>query len=231
MPRIEANRTALKPRCSGRPKVTEIEQRDAHILQVAGETFLHAGFDGTTMDAVTEAARISKRTLYARYADKTILFNAVLHDLIRRWFCPVDQLQFEHGELRDTLLALARYLTTSALSPQAIGINRIIISEAQRRPEFARLANDAGRKPAIRVIASILRHHQTELRPMDLDMAAEQFMCLAVDSNLHRAHLGVRIGRRRIQQWVCAAVDLFLTGARHPEAAAHAAAGTAVILR
>lgn len=216
MSRVEANKPAARPRRGGRPKAAEVARRDEHILRAAGETFLRSGFDGATMDAVAEAARISKRTLYARYADKTILFDAVLRDLICRWLSPIDQFQFEQGALQDTLLALARYLTTFALSPQSIGVNRIIISEAQRQPEFGRLANEAGRKPAIRVIASILRRHRAELRLTDLDMAAEQFMSLAVDSNLRLANLGIKIGPRQIERWSRAAVDLFLSGAhRH----------------
>lgn len=202
---------------SGRPKVAEIEQREEHILRVAGDTFLQFGFDGTSMEAVAEAAQISKRTLYARYADKAALFNAVLSDLIGRWLVPIDQLQFENGTLQDTLLALARYLTTFALTPQSVSIHRIIISEARRRPKFGQLVNASGRKPAIRAIASLLRQHESELRVTDFEMAADQFMSLAVDSSLRLASLGIKATPRQIEQWVRAAVDLFLSGARRPD--------------
>jgi TetR/AcrR family transcriptional regulator, mexJK operon transcriptional repressor len=66
------------------------------------------GFDGTSMDAVAEAARISKRTLYARYADKAALFHAVLSDLISRWLVPIDRFQTEQGEIEDTSCSLSR---------------------------------------------------------------------------------------------------------------------------
>jgi TetR/AcrR family transcriptional regulator, mexJK operon transcriptional repressor len=212
---IKATNRAGRYGRGGRPKIAETEQRDEHILRVAGETFLHFGFDGTTMDAVAEAARISKRTLYARYSEKTVLFNAVLLDLINRWLIPIDQFQSGQGGLEDTLLALAHYLTTFALTPQCISVNRIIIAEAQRQPEFGRLANEAGRKPAIRAIVSILRRHDTELQPIDLDMAAEQFMSLAVDSHLRLAYLGIKVSPQQIEQWGRAAVDLFLVGVKH----------------
>lgn len=210
------NRAESRSR-GGRPKNTEIEQREKHLLRIAGETFLRFGFDGTTMDAVAEAAQISKRTLYVRYADKTILFNAVLRDLINRWLIPIDQFQSEHGELKDKLLALARYLTTFALTPQSVNVSRIIISEAQRWPEFGRLANEAGRKPVLQAIVSFLRQHDAELRPLDLEMAAEQFMSLAVDSNLRRAYLGITISVEQIELWVRASVDLFVAGVKRQE--------------
>jgi AcrR family transcriptional regulator len=193
----------------GRPKAAELEQRDEHILRVAGETFLNSGFDGTTMDAVAGAAGISKRTLYARYADKTVLFNAVLRDLIDRWLTPIEHFQTERGALRDDLLALGRYLADMALTPQSVGVNRIIVCQAQHQPDFGHLVNEAGRMPAIRSVVAILRQHQAELGPIDLEVAAEQFMSLAVDRNLRLAFLGLEVDT---EQWVCAAVDLFLAG-------------------
>jgi AcrR family transcriptional regulator len=75
----------MTSRCSGRPKTSEAEQRNEHFLRLAGETFVQFGFDSRSMDAVAMATRISKRTLYARHADKAALFHAVLSDLIGRW--------------------------------------------------------------------------------------------------------------------------------------------------
>lgn len=193
----------------GRPKAIELEQRDEHILCVAGETFLNFGFDGTTMDAVAHAARISKRTLYARYADKTVLFDAVLRDLIDRWLVSIEEFEASQGPLRDRLIALARYLATGALTPQSVSVNRILICEGQRQPGFLHLAYEAGRKPAIRLIVSILRQHERELRPVDLELSAEQFLSLAIDRNLRLAFLGLSVDA---EQWVHSAVDLFLTG-------------------
>jgi hypothetical protein len=94
--------------CGGRPRTGEAEQRNEHILRVADEIFMEFGFDGTSMDAVAEAARISKRTLYARYADKAALFHAVLSDLISRWLVPIDRFQTEQGEIEDISCSLSR---------------------------------------------------------------------------------------------------------------------------
>jgi TetR/AcrR family transcriptional regulator, mexJK operon transcriptional repressor len=162
-------------------------------------------------DAVAEAARISKRTLYARYADKAALFDAVLRGLISRWLIPVDQLQLEERGLGDTLLALARHLTTFALTPHSVSVHRIVISEARRWPRFGKLANASGREPAIRAIAAILHRHTDTLRVSDFEMAADQFMSLAVDSSLRLANLGIKSDPSQIERRVHAAVDLFLS--------------------
>jgi len=199
-------------RRGGRPRIAEIQQREERLLRVAGDIFLRRGFDNTSMDAVAKAAGISKRTLYARYADKTALFNAVLRDLITRWLIPIGEFQLGPGGLRDTLLALARYLTTEALTPQSVSVHRIIISNADARPEFGRLANEIGRGPALQAIASILRQHCAELQPIDLDIAADQFMSLAVDRSLQLASLGIKMDAKQTEEWVRSSVDLFLNG-------------------
>jgi TetR/AcrR family transcriptional regulator, mexJK operon transcriptional repressor len=214
-----ARRTGTYSR-GGRPKNAELEQREEHILEVAGETFLRHGFDGTSMDAVAEAAQISKRTLYIRYADKAALFNAVLSDLINRWLGHIDQIRLEEGELQQTLAVLARHLTTSALTPQSVAVNRVIIAESERRPRFGQLANVTGREPAIRAIASILRRHKDKLRVIDFEIAADQFISLAVDRSLRLAYLGIKPRPAEIEQWVAAAVDLFLNGATRHDAPA-----------
>lgn len=208
----EAKRKLQKRGKGGRPKTAELEQREAHLLQVAGDKFLELGFDGTTMDGVAEAAAISKRTLYARYPTKVTLFDAVLRNLIDRWLAPIAQIQSDHGDLKQALIALARYLTTIALTPQSIAINRILISESGRWPQFAKLAEEAGREAAVQTIASILRRHATRLKRVDFDMAAEQFVCLTLDNRFRIAMLNIQADSRDIERWVISCVDLFLQG-------------------
>jgi AcrR family transcriptional regulator len=194
-------------------KAARSEQRNERILKVAGDMFLRNGYDGTSMDAVAEAAKVSKRALYAGHADKAALFSAVLRQLIDHWLLPIDRFQSMPGSLKEVLTELARYLATFALTNRSISTHRIIISEAKRRPEFGRLANARGRKPALRLIASILRRYQAELRVTDFETAADQFMSLAIDRSLRMASLGIRQPAREIEKTVTTGVDLFLHGA------------------
>jgi TetR/AcrR family transcriptional regulator, mexJK operon transcriptional repressor len=199
----------------GRPTRSEATRRQQHLIEVAGAMFMKFGFDGTSIDAVAEAAGMSKRTLYARYRDKNELFSAVLRDLIERWLVPIKQFQSDPSELQPMLIQIGRHLLTSALAPQAVSVHRIIIGESERRPEFGRLANSEGRGPAIRAIAAALRRHAAQLSVDDLERAAEQFMSLVVDSSLRAAALGIKQNRSDIEKRVRAAVDLFLNGVRN----------------
>ncbi|HYM31174.1 MAG TPA: TetR/AcrR family transcriptional regulator C-terminal domain-containing protein [Candidatus Cybelea sp.] len=192
----------------------EAERRRQHLVETAGAMFMKFGFDGTSIDAVAEAAGVSKRTVYARYRDKNELFNAVLRNLIERWLVPINGFQLGTSDLEPMLMGIGRHLLTSALAPQAVSLHRIIVGESERRPEFGRLANDEGRQPAIRAIAAALKRHEAELRFDDLEVAAEQFMSLVIDSSLRLAALGINPRPRDIESRVRLAVDLFLNGAR-----------------
>ena len=175
--------------------------------------FMSRGFDGTSIDAVAEAAGMSKRTVYARYRDKNELFSAALRELIERSLVPFKQFNPSTSQLEPALMAIGRHLLSIALTPRSVGLYRILVAEAERRPELARLAHAEGRRQAIRGIAATLRRHADELRVRDLDHAAEQFLSLVVDSSLRSAAFGLGSGAADIDTKVRAAVDLFLNGA------------------
>ena len=127
---------------------------------------------------------------------------------------PINRFQSGDADLEPMLVEIARHLLTSALAPQAVSLHRIIVGEAERRPEFGRLANSEGRQVGIRAIAAALKRHRAKLRGDDLEQAAEHFMGLVVDSNLRRAALGIKTDSSEIETRIHAAVDLFLNGMR-----------------
>jgi TetR/AcrR family transcriptional regulator, mexJK operon transcriptional repressor len=198
----------------GRPTRSEATRRQQHLIEIAGAMFMRHGFDGTSIDAVAEAAGMSKRTVYARYRDKNELFRAVLRELIERWLVPIKQFESEPTELEPMLMQLGRHLLNSALAPQALSVHRIVIGESERWPEFGHLANSEGRGPAIAAIATVLRRHAPELRVEDFERAAEQFLSLVVDSALRSAAFGLKYSRADVEKRVRACVDLFLNGVR-----------------
>lgn len=86
---VEARERTGRRGAGGRPTREEAERRDARLLDVATNLFMERGFDGTSIDAVAEAAGVSKPTVYAHYHDKRDLFAAVLRSRIRRWLAPL----------------------------------------------------------------------------------------------------------------------------------------------
>ncbi|HET6307753.1 MAG TPA: helix-turn-helix domain-containing protein, partial [Rhodopila sp.] len=65
-------------RRGGRPSREQAALLGDRILDVATELFLAEGYGATSIEAVAQRARISKRTFYHRFPDKAALFDAVL---------------------------------------------------------------------------------------------------------------------------------------------------------
>src|SRR4051794_41978963 len=86
--RAAQRREVQKPR-GGRPTKSAAIGRDQRLIEVATRLFLDRGFDATSLDAVAEAARVSKPTVYARYGDKRGLFTAVFRRANARWLAPL----------------------------------------------------------------------------------------------------------------------------------------------
>lgn len=108
------------------------------ILDAATDLFLRDGFRGTSMDAVAKAAGVSKQTVYAHFADKKALFTAIVEGTLDRAGGPV---RAEMAELTDParLRDLARGYVDAVMRPQVLALRRMIIGEATRQPELARL--------------------------------------------------------------------------------------------
>ena len=84
----------------GRPTLS-----NAELLDKALDLFLARGFERTSIDAITTAARMAKRTVYRRYGDKTALFKAALQRAIEEWIVPAERLRAaETDDFEATLL-------------------------------------------------------------------------------------------------------------------------------
>ena len=72
----DEDRKGRRPRKMGRPTTEAALRLTSHILKSARELFFEHGFDGASADMIAEQARISKRTLYARFGSKARVFEA-----------------------------------------------------------------------------------------------------------------------------------------------------------
>src|SRR3954451_6212587 len=94
---------------AGRPTREQAELRHEELLDRALELFLEKGFELVTMEAIAGAVGMTKRTVYARYEDKSALFRAVVQRAVERWTVPVEELRaVESDDLEATLTAVAR---------------------------------------------------------------------------------------------------------------------------
>ena len=99
--------TAGKAQASGPARKTRIQQHNERkILNAADHVFAKFGFDGATVDAIADRARLSKPNLHYYFRTKRLLYSAVLGRVLDRWLAPLATLD-PNGE---PTTELARYI-------------------------------------------------------------------------------------------------------------------------
>ncbi|MFC4140135.1 MULTISPECIES: TetR/AcrR family transcriptional regulator [unclassified Microbacterium] len=178
------------PRRRGRPGGLD----GADLLSAAREVFLDEGFAAATMDAVAASARISKQTLYRRFASKEELFAAVVADWVERGRDAMrphlDRLRTA-PDVRAGLRELADVLHAGVLSTPVVRMRGLVIAEAERLPDVAadyvRLSWE--RNQALLADALAELGLRGSLKIADAATAAQQFTWLVLAAPLDRITL------------------------------------------
>ena len=165
-------------RRGGRPTEDDKKRNDETLLNVAAALFVERGFNGTTMEAVAQAAGLGKQALYLRYPDKESLFMGVFQRL-------KDDVAYQPPPVEDGLplaAALRRRLQdilASVAGPRPMLICRLAVREGHRFPEMLRLLNEETALRHTRPLARWLAHRRKlgEVRKLD----AAQVAALCVD--------------------------------------------------
>jgi TetR/AcrR family transcriptional regulator, mexJK operon transcriptional repressor len=207
-----------EPRRGGRPTKEEAEKIEGKILDAAAALFFSEGYGATSVEEIARRARISKRTFYARYANKPDIFRAVVRRIIssiRPAEKATDEL-FKGMDTREVLYRVAPVMLRAALSPDTLALFRIVMAESARFPELAPIMyQNSAREEAIRRIAELL---QQEAKNKNLTLAnpafaAEQLLFMVTASPQRRAlGLGAPMSEAELDAWSRNAVDLFLNG-------------------
>ena len=208
----------------GRPTKSAAIERDQRLIEVATRLFLDRGFDATSLDAVAEAARVSKPTVYARYGDKRGLFTAVLRREISRWLAPLSAAaETQLGSASDIsveqrLVEIGREMLTFTCGPDAVAFSRMMTSQAINFPEIAKLGKEEGWLKAVATTARFFDHlvAQGALNMEDTTIAAEVFLDVVVGHTHRMATFGTTLELKDAEKRMRVAIKLFLAGALGP---------------
>ncbi len=202
----------------GRPARADALRLRQRILEVATELFLAKGYGSTTIEAVAARAGVSKRTLYHRFDDKSVLFAAVVHEIIEQIRPPAGVPLIEGATLREVLRRLAGMILRAALSPPAIALHRLVMAESARFPELVRAVHgDGSAREATTLIGGLLAREPRDsmLSVEKRAFAAEQFIFMVVTLPQRRAMgYGTPMTAAELDVWADKTVDLFLDGCR-----------------
>ena len=202
---------------AGRPTREQAEQRHEELLDRALELFLEKGFELVTMDAIAASVGMTKRTMYARYDDKSALFKAAVQRAIDRWIVPPETLKdAETNDLETTLKAVARIRMSNAISPAGLRLQRIVNAESYRFPEIFTLAYEQGMKPTLEFLADLLRRHTKAgtVKITKPDIAAASFLSMVVGGPTRAIVWGADVDEKALEERIRFCVRLFMDGAR-----------------
>jgi TetR/AcrR family transcriptional regulator, mexJK operon transcriptional repressor len=208
----------LVARRGGRPSIPDAEKLADRILDAAAQLFFTSGYGETTIEAVAQRARISKRTFYHRFDNKSALFSAFVHRTIERMRPPANTPLLQGADLAAMLRGLADLILHAALSPPAIELHRLIVAESSRFPQLAQaVTNEGTNEEGVRLIAGALQREMGagNLKLDNPTFAAQQFIAMVIALPQRRAMgLGTPMAPAEVDAWSRDVVNLFLNGCR-----------------
>jgi TetR/AcrR family transcriptional regulator, mexJK operon transcriptional repressor len=213
LPAGETGPAEFKRGPGGRPTQQEAARRHAALLDTAIRLFLEHGLDAVTIDQIAKEAAVAKRFIYARYRDKSALFVAAFEHWAKD---RLDELQTfsPTAEPAETgLVKFGRKILDIALHPDAIAVQRLLITAAPRFPDLVQGLITRNRALVVeRVLGFYAARGDIELA--DARMATEQFFMLVVGIPQRLALIGVREPAAQERRRLRSGVRLFLDGYR-----------------
>ena len=182
------------------------------ILEAARKVFLDVGFGAASMDAIADAAKVSKQTVYNHFGSKEELFAAMVRET-----CDTMTLAFaeaaKDGNPEKTLRAIAQRFMDMVFSEDKLALHRILMAEVSRFPELGRSFYECGPAVIRRFLAEYFKEQNRRgtLKVDNPQVTAEQFISMVTSCRL-RSDLGVEpIPSQEIRaQYINNAVNLIM---------------------
>jgi TetR/AcrR family transcriptional repressor of mexJK operon len=181
---------ASKPR--GRIPAVEIAQHEEALLLASSILFREHGFASVSIDMIARAARVSPKTIYARFGGKKGLFAAVIERMVEQPLAIMATLkEAPQGDPASALRKVATAFLDNILDTEALALHRMVIAEATRMPELSALFYEQGPAKVLELLTSWLdlQNAAGSLRIPDPKTAAQIFIGLIEGEIVHRALL------------------------------------------
>jgi TetR/AcrR family transcriptional repressor of mexJK operon len=162
------------------------------ILSAGRDLFLSNGYQGTSVDQIAASAEVSKQTVYKHFGDKHELLLAIVTNALESTVTPfLERIRAlaDTADLESDLTALAADYLRAVLQEPVVQLRRLVIGEANRVPELAKLYYDQAPARTLAAFAgcfSVL-HDRGLLRVPEPADAAEHFAFLVVGRCIDQA--------------------------------------------
>lgn len=189
------------------------------ILQAARRVFLAQGYSGASMEAIAEAAPVSKPTLYSHFHGKHELFAAVIADRCDSLFNTLLTAPLAMPDPVEGLKTIAAAFVELLYAEESLALYRLLIAEQQHFPELGEQVYQASAAPAIAQLSAYLAELQArgQLEVADADTASQLLLGMLKGAHHFRCLLGLQAGLSDAEkrQLIGSAVTLFLRGHGH----------------
>ena len=192
------------------------------ILSAGRELFLGNGYQGTSVDQIAASAEVSKQTVYKHFGDKQELLLAIVNEALDSTVTPflsrVETLG-ETTDLESDLTRLAGDYLRAVLQEPVVQLRRLVVGEANRLPELARLYYQQAPTRTLAAFADCFArlHDRGLLHVPEPGTAAEHFAFLVVGRCIDAALFcgGPAVASSiDVDHHVAAAIRVFLAGYR-----------------
>ncbi len=186
------------------------------ILDAAKQAFIDHGYSGASVEAIAEAAPVSKPTLYNHFKNKQALFAAVIDSQCATLLNTLADVRTERSNPAAGLQSIAEAFVELVYGDDSIQLYRLIIAEQQHFPELGELVYRTGPEPVLQQLSAYLadlRAHDI-LQINDLATSSRLFLNMLKGDQHFRCLLGLQTGLSEAEkrQLIDAAVCLFLKG-------------------
>ncbi len=197
---------------------TGADPKGLQILAAAREEFIRAGYAATSMDGVARRAKVSKTTLYTRFASKEALFAGTVAAECRRSGVDFRPEEFDGLPVDEALRRIGRRVLDLICSPDALRVQQMVVGELARFPEVGQTYLREGPDRVTAAVAGYLARANARglLAVGDAHFAAGQFLA-AIKGMCDCELLQCLGGDGRPQDregFIARSVALFLDGAR-----------------
>jgi len=131
-------------------------KRRAAIIEVATQTFLENGYEATTMTAIAQRMGGSKGTLWSYFTTKDELLAAVIDYLSSAFQLFMGMILDTEQDMVVTLTKFCETFIERISRPEAIALQRMVLSQADRSPHVARIFHERGPAVNHRMVANFL---------------------------------------------------------------------------
>lgn len=121
------------------------DRRRRAILRQARAAFMSLGFTATRMEPLAREANVSTATLYSYFASKSVLFEAVILDVVDEFAVRMERLGTASGPARQQLTEFMTAYAEFMSDPFVRSVFRLIMAERSRVRDVAVTFFERGR--------------------------------------------------------------------------------------